>query len=113
MSIQTALDRIVATLDSAAESADLVLTRDYMTSEVSVLRLFPAQRFDAVLVIGVEAHFGSLALAVTIPAGATGEERVLHTRCTLDAADDTVEQLCKIIRARRLTPTPAADGVCE
>jgi len=112
MSIQTALDRIVAALDSAAEGADLVLTRDHMTAETSTLRFYPAGRFDAVLSINMEAHFGSLTIAVTLLGE---EERVLHTRCTLDAAGDTVEQLCKIIRARAqwLTPTPAADGVCE
>lgn len=93
---QTALDRIVAALDSAAEGADLVLTRDHMTPEISVLRFYPAGRYDAVLSINMEAHFGSLALAVTLLGE---EERVLHTRCTLDAAGDTVEQLCKIINA--------------
>jgi hypothetical protein len=31
-------------------------------------------------------------------------ERVLHTRCMLDAAGDTVEQLCKIIAAAGTPP---------
>lgn len=94
MSIQTALDRIVATLDSAAEGADLVMTRDHMTSEVSILRFYPTGRFDAVLSINMEARFSHLAFSVTLLGE---EERVLHTRCTLDAAGAAVEQLCKII----------------
>ena len=96
--IQTALDRIVAALDSAAEDVDLVLTRDHTNPEVSILRFYPCGSYDARITVDMEAHFNSLILTVTLH----GEvERVLHTRCLLDAAGDTVEQLCKIINATR------------
>ena len=99
--IQTALDRIVDALDSAAEGADLVLTRDHTNSEVSILRFYPRGSYDARITIDMEAHFNSLILTVTLH----GEvERVLHTRCMLDAAGDTVEQLCKIIAAAGASP---------
>jgi len=98
---QTTLDRIVAALDSAAEGADLAMTRDHTNSEVSILRFYPSGSYDAVLTVDMEAHFNSLILTVTL----RGEvERVLHTRCKLDTAGDTVEQLCKIIAAAGTPP---------
>jgi len=95
--IPTALDRIVGTLASEADAYGLVMTRDHMTSEVSILRFYRRDEYNSLLSIQLEASFGTVAVTATLPAYGERAERVLHLRFDLDRADGDVDILVGLV----------------